>query len=356
MLRVHFTAEDLGRVRVAAGPDHLWELSNSVQTLQRRDGEGVFGPWRRWVRPRLPANCRDLSPLLPPHGSSPDFLTPTCGDGETFQAAVDTLVRTPEPRLRKDLERVAAARPLPGWTQALAGGDGSALLRLGQALRAYHEEAVAPFWPRIHAHIDADRIVRLRGLLDGGTEGLLAGLGPRFRWRPMVLEVDYPVDQELRLDGRGLTLQPSFFCWPTAITLADDALPPVLVYPIEHDMEWNVPAADGRGDGGALGQLLGHTRARVLRAVRTGASTVALARLLGVTHPAVSQHMKVLRGAGLVATVRKDGRSLHVATAEGRALMRSCERGPVGETHGGRPEEGLGAPMRSTPTSPQRRS
>ncbi|RFU84611.1 MarR family transcriptional regulator [Streptomyces triticagri] len=333
MLRVHFAAEDLGRVRVAAGPDHLWELSNSVQTLQRRDGEGVFGRWRRWVRPRLPASCRFLSPLLPPHGSSPDFLTPTVGGGETFKAAVDTLVRTPEPRLRRDLQRVAAARPLPDWTRALALGDGGALLRLGQALRAYHEEALAPFWPRIHAQIDADRIRRLRGLLDGGTEGLLMGLGPRFRWRPPVLEVDYPVDHELHLHGRGLTLQPSFFCWPTAITLADDSLPPVLVHPIEHDPDWILPAATGAADGGgALGQLLGHTRASVLRAVRTGASTMELARLLGVTHPAISQHMKVLREAGLVVTVRKDGRSLHVATAAGRDLVRSSEpqvAGPV---------------------------
>ncbi|MGY1503399.1 hypothetical protein ACW4TU_43690 [Streptomyces sp. QTS52] len=33
MLRVHFTAEDLARVRVAAAPDPLWELTGSVQVL-----------------------------------------------------------------------------------------------------------------------------------------------------------------------------------------------------------------------------------------------------------------------------------------------------------------------------------
>ncbi|NED28479.1 transcriptional regulator, partial [Streptomyces anulatus] len=35
MLRIHFTSEDLTRVRVAPGPDFLWEITNSVQTLQR---------------------------------------------------------------------------------------------------------------------------------------------------------------------------------------------------------------------------------------------------------------------------------------------------------------------------------
>ncbi|WP_409055725.1 ArsR/SmtB family transcription factor [Streptomyces sp. SYP-A7185] len=328
MLRVYFTAEDLARVRVASGPDFLWEISNSVQTLQRRDGARVFGQWRRWARPRLSDSCRLLSPLLPPHGCSPDFLTPTHGAGETLHAAVDTLVRTPRPRLRTDLTRVAASRPLPGWTEALAQGDTDALRRLGRALHTYHLEALAPFWPRIHAQIDADRILRLHSLLDGGTDGLLAGLGPQLRWCPPVLEADYPVDQELRLDGRGLTLQPSFFCWPTPVTLADGELPPVLVYPIDHAADWTGPASRPTPPGlpgeGALGPLIGQTRAAVLKAARTGASTVELARLLAVTHPAISQHVKVLRAAGLLTTVRGAGRSLHVATAEGRALLRGC--------------------------------
>lgn len=327
MLRVYFTSEDLARVRVAPGPDFLWEISNSVQTLQRRDGERVFGAWRRWVRPRLSASPRLLSSLLPPRGYSPDFLTPTTGDRATLQAAVDTLMSTPRPRLRTDLTQLAATLQLPGWVRSLAGGDAETLRQLGEALRTYQLEALAPYWQRVHAHIDADRALRLRSLLDGGAEGLLAGLGPQFRWRPPVLEVTYPVDQQLRLRGRGVVLQPSFFCWPTPITLADGDLPPVLVYPIHHTTDWagSAPARTAQG-AGPLGPLLGHTRAGLLRATRTGCTTVEAARLLDVTHPAVSQHLNVLRAAGLVATVRKAGRSFHVATAEGRALLAAEER------------------------------
>ncbi|MFI6896563.1 ArsR/SmtB family transcription factor [Streptomyces sp. NPDC050256] len=330
MLRVHFTSEDLARVRVAPGPDFLWEISNSVQTLQRRDGERVFGAWRRWVRPRLSDTPRLLSSLLPPRGYSPDFLTPTTGDRATLQAALDTLMSTPRPRLRTDLTHLAASFQLPSWVGSLAGGDTDTLRRLGGALGTYQREALAPYWQRVHAHIDADRAVRLHSLLDGGTEGLLNGLGPQFRWRPPVLEVAYPVDQQLRLCGRGLVLQPSFFCWPTPITLADGDLPPVLVYPIHHAADWAAPAAPAPGSrssgAGPLGPLLGHTRAGILRATRTGCSTVEAARLLAVTHPAVSQHLNVLRAAGLVATVRKAGRSFHIATAEGRALLAAEER------------------------------
>ncbi|MBO2453810.1 helix-turn-helix transcriptional regulator [Actinomadura barringtoniae] len=331
MLRVHFSPEDLARVRMAPGPDHLWEISNSIQTLQRRDGGHAFGDWRRWAQARLPSSCRQLlSPLLPPTGYSPDFLTPHCGDGSTLQAAVEALVSTPSPRLHNELARVATSRRLPYWVDDLAGGDADAREQLGQAVRDYHLKTLAPFWHRIHAHIDADRIVRLHSLLDGGVDGLLSGLGPQFRWRPPVLEATYPVDQELWLKGRGLVLQPSFFCWPTPVTLADGDLPPILVYPIEHAEDWTRPKS-GRHpideDSGPLGPLLGHTRAAVLRAARTGGTTGELARLLAVTHPAISQHVKVLRAAGLVTTVRSAGRSLHVATAQGLALLRSAERG-----------------------------
>ncbi|CAM5564478.1 hypothetical protein SCALM49S_09193 [Streptomyces californicus] len=122
MLRIHFTPEDLTRVRVAPGPDVLWEITNSVQTLQRTDGERVFGAWRRRVRPRLPESRRLLTPLLPPHGYSPDFLTPACGDRSTLRSAVDTLLGTPRRRLRTELARLARAARLPSWVSSLADG------------------------------------------------------------------------------------------------------------------------------------------------------------------------------------------------------------------------------------------
>ncbi|WP_371622301.1 winged helix-turn-helix domain-containing protein [Streptomyces sp. NBC_01116] len=339
MLRIHFTPEDLTRVRVARGPDFLWEITNSVQTLQRTDGERVFGAWRRWARPRLPESRRLLAPLLPPRGYSPDFLTPTAGARTTLRASVDTLLGTPRTRLRAELTRLAGSTRLPGWAASLAEGDTDALARLGEALHAYQAEALVPHWPYVRAALEADRALRTRHLMDGGTEALLAGLGPDVRWRPPVLEVTYPVEQRLRLDGRGLVLQPSFFCWPTPTTLADGGLPPVLVHPIHHTADWARPtAATGPATGrGALGRLLGQTRADLLRATRAGCSTVEAARMLQVTHPAVSQHMNVLRAAGLTTTVRTAGRAFHFATAEGRALLAAEDRrsgpGPDGEPH-----------------------
>ncbi|MFJ4553901.1 hypothetical protein ACIP4X_32755 [Streptomyces sp. NPDC088817] len=70
----------------------------------------------------------------------------------------------------------------------------------------------------------------------GGTAGLLAGFGPVLLWQRPVLTADYPVEHEIHLDGRGLVLQPSFFCVrrPVVLAVCDPDRVPVLGYPIQH--------------------------------------------------------------------------------------------------------------------------
>ena len=326
MLRVHFTTDDVARVRVAAGPDPLWEIANSVQILTTHADPLAYGQWGRLVGPRLGPADGLLAALLPPRGYSPDFLTPDLGGRADLASAVDTVLATPRAGLRTDLARLAASRhrhrPLPDEARALADGDLDALRRLGAALQGFHRRALAPFWPHILAQVEADRAVRARSVLEGGTDGLLAGFGPLLRWRPPVLEVDYPVDRELHLDGRGLVLQPSFFCTRRPIMLAhpspDSA--PVLVYPIEHTAGW-AGAGGAPGRDAELGALLGRTRAAILADVVTGRTTGELAERFGISGAAASQHTAVLRRAGLLLSVRRRRFVLHTITPAGLALL-----------------------------------
>jgi DNA-binding transcriptional ArsR family regulator len=76
--------------------------------------------------------------------------------------------------------------------------------------------------------------------------------------------------------------------------------------------------------GAGLGLLGDPTRRRIFELLARQPSTVGeLARQLPVSRPAVSQHVRVLRDAGLVST-RADGtRLLYQVNPEGVAAMRA---------------------------------
>jgi DNA-binding transcriptional ArsR family regulator len=306
---------------MAVRPDELWETILSFHRLRERRRALVFGEWRSETRARLNGETRLLAPMVPPQGYFPDFLTPPEG-GSGLDAGLEALRATPPGRLHSELALAAAGRGgaavLPGRLAALAEGDPEPLARLVGVLRSYYRAAIEPYWPHIQARVEADRAVRGRALLDGGAGELLASLPPVLRWRAPVLEADYPVERELHLDGRGLLLQPSFFCRGTPVVYRDAALPPVLVYPAVHNC---APAFSETG-GPSLGKLVGHTRSAVLQAIRFGCTTSELARRAGVSLASASQHAAVLREAGLVVTLRHGNAVLHTLTPLGAALLR----------------------------------
>ncbi|QIQ00903.1 winged helix-turn-helix domain-containing protein [Streptomyces liangshanensis] len=319
MLRIHFTSEDIGRVRVAAGPVPAWEMLLSLHVLRGRADHGVFEPWRAGALGCLDASSRPLLALAPPKGYSPDFLTPCDTDVES---GVEAVRSTPRARLRKDITLLAGPGAAAGGLRPLADGDVGALGRLGEAMRTYHDRALAPVWDRLHTVISAERAARAADLLDGGVERLLSRLHPLVRWQAPVLSVAYPVRRDLRLGGRGLLLVPSYFCWARPIALRDAELEPVLVYPANRGLERLVePAGDSRGDG--LARLLGATRAAVLEEIATtgGVTGTDVARRLRISPASASEHATVLRHTGLITSHRTANTVLHMPTPLGRAVL-----------------------------------
>lgn len=315
---------------MAAGPDPLWETILSFHRLRDRRGALVFGEWRTETRVRLKGETRLLHALVPQRGYFPDFLNPA-QSRLGLEEGLAALRATPGERVRTELALLASGSPaLPARVAAQLDDDPAELGRLAGALRAYHGAAVEPYWPHIRARAEADRVARGRALLDGGADELLATLPPVIRWRAPVLEADYPVDRELVLDGRGLLLQPSFFCRGTPVVYRDPTLPPVLVYPLTHA---DAPTAAGHGDRGAgrsLGRLVGRTRSTVLSAIEHGTTTSELARRAGVSLASASQHACVLREAGLVVTLRHGNAVLHTLTPLGAALLHGGAQGVPG--------------------------
>ncbi|WP_393086898.1 helix-turn-helix domain-containing protein [Streptomyces sp. LN704] len=328
MLRIHFTSYDLQNIRVARQPDPLWELMCSVCRLETGQGSLEFGHWRRSVSQRFAGDStlgralRPLRALIPSTGYIPDFLTPpVTGGGLT--AGLDQLLRTPRTQLVREMSRLAESRPVPTWAGSLGRPGGDALKSLANALGVYFRGLLEPHWPHIRSAVGNDVGVRSRALLDGGTQALLEGLRPMARWNAPVLEVNYPVERDLYLDGRGLLLVPSYFCWRRPTALADPGLDPVLVYPVA---KTPLAVADGTDDG--VERLLGRTRAAVLTEVagQSACTTSEVAEAVGIALPSASYQIGVLRDGGLVASHRDGKYVLHTATLLGLRVLGTSPR------------------------------
>jgi len=324
MLRIHFTDPDLSRVRVSPQPDPLWEVTFSLHRFQSRRGLWSYADWHRTARTALgdaglvPVLRNILVPLYPGGAYLPDFLTPAEAR-EGLAAGLEAILATPRRRVLHELGILDRVNGVPAWASRLA--DGEARGDFVRALRAYYDVAIAPHGDRIQAYVDADRSIRARTLMDGGVDALLAELGPRMRWRPPILEVDYAEDRDLHLRGRGLALVPSYFCWGGPVSLADPGLSPVLAYPLQHSAS-RTQEAGTQMPQAPLAALLGTTRAVILRAAAAGATTGELARAAGVSAATATRHTTVLRDAGLLLSHRHGPSVLHTLTPTGAALLR----------------------------------
>ncbi len=346
-LRIHFTAEDLARTRLATTADPLWEVLLSHFRLADPDRPAHLQPWtaRLRARPDLLARMRPAAALLAgiaPRGPHvPDFLTPAeSADG--LDAGLDAILRHEPERLH------------PG-----AGAEsrfGTSRTCLTSALRDYHHAAVGSHDDLILPGVEADVAARVGALLTGGVEALFRGFEPMMRWRRPVLEVRYPVERDLHLRGRGLRFVPSFFCSGTPVSLADPDLPPVLVYPIAPEHHWGTATRTDPGE--SLADLMGTTRANVLAALRHSASTTQLAPRLHTSLASMSRHTKTLRQAGLITSTRRGPPSCTTSlrsaagssTADPRISARSGGCGP--RTRAGP----AGSRSRGSPASSTRRS
>ncbi|MGI5401114.1 ArsR/SmtB family transcription factor [Streptomyces sp. CA-135486] len=321
MLRIHFGSTDLSSSRMASRPDPLWEIACSLHRFQTARGRWAYADWFRTTRAALTGTPLGkavrtlLIPLFPRTAYFPDFLTPQEG-AEGLNAALQAIIDTPAERVRDEIARLDHVRGAPPWAHRLT--DKEDREQLVTVLRSYHEALIAPYGDQMQAAVDAERCVRARTVLDAGTPGLLQGPAAMARWTPPALEVEYTSeDRDLYLDGRGLRLVPSYFCWREPISFADPQLPPVLLYALQH------PAAGGtRPSEETLAALLGRTRAAILCLTAEGATTSELARLTGISPASASHHTTVLRDAGLVTSRRHGNTVLHTLTPTGAALLR----------------------------------
>ena len=187
MLRIHFSTEDLVRVRVLAEPHPMWELLLSLHLVQTDQGEPVFGTWRRRLRTTHVPAATLLKTLARPRGYSPDFLT-SQADVRDLDTGLESLLSTPRTRLRADMSKLADQVALPTWAADVAEGEPAMLRQVTDALRSFHTAALGPYWPSIRHHVRADRTRRAEAAMAGGFEAVLSTLHPTVRLQAPVLD------------------------------------------------------------------------------------------------------------------------------------------------------------------------
>ena len=324
--RIHFSEADLARVQVSPTLGPLAETVLALALLRcSRQPRTMLSEWRGQVR--VTPQMRPLTALIPPDCNGVDLPT-LVGETATIEQGVQALLDVPREHLLVEMEWIDRRHRLPplAWAMAEAGGRPE----LAEATQVAYQELIQPFWPRIRASLHAEQAARRRTLAKEGPGALLASLqGPLIRWRPPVLEILRPGQVEMELAGRGIALVPSVFVGRAPSLHEnpnDDDEMPRLILPAEgagRARLWAVSRGLGGSRGSALAALVGRNRAAVLQSIADGCTTTELARRVGISLAAASQHASVLRRAGLIATRRQGSAVLHVLTPLGAELLQA---------------------------------
>jgi DNA-binding transcriptional ArsR family regulator len=322
VISYRFGAEDLGRVRFAISP--LFEIAASLDVLRDPARHAMHAWWVAIARERLRGLELSLLEAVVPHRTRfrPDFVHPPPERPRPGFASELARVRaTPAETVARDLAWAYENAPLPPAARRLVDEPARGMAELTEAMAAYWRRVIEPFWPAIRATLEADIAFRAGQLAAGGPLAAFDGLHEEVRWRDGALVVDRAYDSTVELGGRGLLLVPVVFAWPQLWAIVDPPWQPAVVYaPRGVAALW----APEERPPDALADLLGRRRAGILASLADPATTQELARRLAASPAGVSEHLSVLRGAGLVAG-RREGRAVRYArTPAGDAIVRAA--------------------------------
>ena len=320
-----FGPADLARTRFAYSP--VFETLAAVRVATGPDGPGPHH--RRWfedARPRLRAlDLRPLTLLQPRRGYTPDFLAPPpLAPSSDVEAELTRIAATPAPVVRTEIELSLADSPGAETSELgrlLLGEPAEVLGFLTGLVRAAWQALVEPVWPQVRAALEADIAYRSRRLAEGGLDLLFADLDRTLRWTGDALVREPGGDEQVELGGRGVLLMPSVFKWEEAIVITQPPWQPTVTYPARGLGGLRQPPP-GSATAAGLERLLGRTRATLLAALDEPTSTTWLARRHALAPGTVSEHLKVLREAGLVVGERHRHEIRYRRTRTGSALVR----------------------------------
>lgn len=321
MLVFRFAPSDLVSTRFAISP--LVELHRSVRALDDPGARALHLPWIAATKASIEDLDLDLLRALAPRGVgvyTPDFIHPPPSSPlAELEDELDQMLSTPPDQVRAEILAAYPGTEVPGKLRPFLEEPDVALDRLAVVIREYWKRALAPHWERLRGLLRGDIFYRGRRLADGGARLLFADLHPEASFQDSELRIEKPWHSERDLDGQGLLLVPSAFVWPVISSITEPPWQPTLIYPARGlGLLW-APGATTAPE--ALTALLGRRRAAVLSSLDAPRPTAELAQRLGLSAPSISQHLGVLKSAGLVHASRVGRLVLYARTPRGDGLV-----------------------------------
>ncbi len=307
MIELNLSLEVLGNTRFGYSP--LGEVTASLHALTNSRSRPILRPWLRELSDRLGSVDMDLlRQVVPPGPLVPDFMFAwTVDPRTTLEDQLDSLLQLPVDELQRDLDAVWGDRAKPAALGEVVTKLGRG--RLTDALWEYWDVAIRPHWSRIRAAVDEDVFFRATKLMSGGLYDLLGDLHPEVTLQDGHLRIDKPHHPNASVASPTLALIPSVFLWPQLIVVCAKADFFELHYAARGvGVVWEGLREEDESEG-ALGTLIGRSRAAILTRLDVPRSTTQLAGELGHSPGTVSEHLTVLRRNGLVTSIRS-GRSV----------------------------------------------
>jgi hypothetical protein len=325
------TAKGRQRTRLRVGDPNQVDIDvvrepylSSMMLLTSRPSSSVIAATAKAARASVAASHRfTLAPLMASEDRYlPDFVaTPMSPSRDTsIDEQVGRLHDTPEGDMVADLDRTFGSELPIAWR--LPAEDPRRWLRAYAS--ATHEawESVSPQWRRSQGLMDMEARRVGAAVVRGTTGALLNTLFPRMRFRNGEIVVPSAQERRIKLAGRRLVLVPTIAGASGRLVGFD--LPDVvyLAYPLPGFASAPAPA-DGQD---TLSQVIGDTRARLLRAAAAPTAMGGLAAEVDCSPRMATYHCAHLEAAGLILRERC-GQSVWVTrTALGDELVELLSR------------------------------
>ena len=313
-------AASLAKVRLAPSP--VLETTSWLQLTADGSRHPLFGdpgPNARLAL-RHPDVALIASAVTLSSSYTPDLLTPQPPTGTWSQALrrqLEMVRETPTKAVTTQLmfsEPTAASMP----TELRRAMESDAFARrAANGLHLFYKGVLADRWQTLENAVSGEIARRAHTMATMGVGALLGSVHPKARWSGDDLNIDIRYDFASDFVNTDLVLVPSALGTRLQAQVWDphDA---VVAFPV------TTFGADPRKGLPTLADLLGASRAAILRDLTSPSSTTALAGRLGIAPSTVSYHLGVLLGSGLAARERKGPIVEYRRTDGGDTLLRQA--------------------------------